>query len=323
MSVIDLTVGPNLFGTILNVFLHGVMWMQCVLYFTTFKSDKAGIRALVWFQIIAGTMNTGLIVDGLYTYTITNFGDLAADQQQNWTVVAVPAMTALIGAVVQIFFARRVYILTSMQRLVAVIGVGIVLQFPAGISIGVLCGLDPNFTDWGRWQIRFPTIAVLVLAAVVDFSITASLTWSLYRSKTGFSGTDDIVTKLIRLTIQTGLLVAIFSVIDLILFLSSPWPFHELPGFMLNKLSGIALLLTLNSRHEIRQNFGDQRQQPTKDFRQSIATGGVSTIQIQVATEASTHVQSVPQHPNTMRAAKLEEMELGTRGQYGIHLGKC
>ncbi|KDQ52828.1 hypothetical protein JAAARDRAFT_210303 [Jaapia argillacea MUCL 33604] len=341
MSIIDLTVGPNLIGTVLNVFLYGVLWMQCLMYFTTYKTDKPGIRALVWFHIIAGTVNTGFLVYGLYKYTITNFGNLMADQIQNWTAFVAPTLTAVIGAVVQTFFARRVYILTSKRWLAAVIGLTILLQFIAGICIAVLCAIHPNFADWGRWYIKFPTVSALVLGAVVDCMITASLTSTLYRSKTGFPSTDHVVTKLIRLTIQTGMIVAVFAVVDLVLYLSSPWPWHLLPGFTLNKLYAITMISTLNARNDIRQSFSGHTatagQWQTKDPRRTAPSQNLSSIQVQVTTEASVQIHSPQEHQVYGGQAQQSDRTIahwnddasksikdgpGAGGQYAILLAK-
>ncbi|KDQ52833.1 hypothetical protein JAAARDRAFT_197906 [Jaapia argillacea MUCL 33604] len=84
----------------------------------------------------------------------------------------------------------------------------------------------PNFSDWERPQMQIPIVGSLILAALVDCAITASLTWSLHKSKTGLPTADDLVTRLIRcessvLTIQTGMITAVVAVIDLILYLSS------------------------------------------------------------------------------------------------------
>ncbi|KDQ52832.1 hypothetical protein JAAARDRAFT_210307 [Jaapia argillacea MUCL 33604] len=304
MATVDLTIGPTLVGSILNVFLFGVMWMQCILYFTTFKQDKRGIRLLVWFLLVTDTVNSAFIVYVLYLYTITNFGNIDAAQHQTWPATIAPFLTSIISVFVQGFFTHRVHVLTSVRPLVVLICIGIFLQFVAGMSVSIMSNILPNFSDWGRPQMRIPIVGSLILGAVVDSSITASLTWSLQKSKTGFSVTDDLVTRLIRLTVQTGMMTAVVAVIDLTLYLSSasiPWPFHLVCGLTLPKFYTISLMSTLNARHSIRHASGQQSAHivtdgnwPTKDLHRSAhSTGVVSSIQVQVTTDVAEEFELV------------------------------
>ncbi|KDQ52835.1 hypothetical protein JAAARDRAFT_80931 [Jaapia argillacea MUCL 33604] len=289
MATVDLTIGPNLVGSILNVFLFGVMWMQCILYFTTFKQDKRGIRLLVWFLLVTDTVNSAFIVYALYVYTVANFGNMDAAQHPPWSATIAPILTSIINVFVQGFFTHRVHVLTSVRPLTVLICIGIFLQFVAGMSVSIMTYILPNFSAWGRPQMRVPIMGALILGAVVDSSITASLTWSLQRSKTGFSVTDDLVTRLIQLTVQTGMMTAAVAIIDLILYLSSPWPFHLVCGLTLPKFYTISLMSTLNARYSIRYASGQQSEHltdgnwRTRDWHQSAhSTGVVSNIQVQV-----------------------------------------
>ncbi|KDQ58623.1 hypothetical protein JAAARDRAFT_674729 [Jaapia argillacea MUCL 33604] len=292
MPLPDLLLGPIFVGTILNVFLMGVMCVQCTLYFTTFKQDRKGIQPLVWSLLVADTVNTAFLVAVLYGDVITNFGDLNAAEHTTWPATAGPLLNTIIATCVQCFFARRVYFLTPHRWVVIPIAIGISLQFVGGITVTIISNLLPNVVEWNEPRMKIPLITNVALGAVVDSLITAILTWTLRQSRTGISITDHLVTKLIRLTVQTGMVTTAVAVIDLILFLSSSYPFHLITGLILAKVYTNSLMSTLNARIMIsRSDYRSQGRVLTDvnwPFSNDVyPTGGVSGIQVEVTTEVS------------------------------------
>ncbi|KAI1797231.1 hypothetical protein LXA43DRAFT_1057036 [Ganoderma leucocontextum] len=67
---------------------------------------------------------------------------------------------------------------------------------------------------------KFQVVGILWLvgAALADVLITTALLWHLRTHKTGMLATDDLINKIIRLTVQTGLITALFAVICLVLY---------------------------------------------------------------------------------------------------------
>ncbi|KAJ3487853.1 hypothetical protein NLJ89_g11674 [Agrocybe chaxingu] len=104
--------------------------------------------------------------------------------------------------------------------------------------------------EWAAFTKFEPAVITwLGASAVADVLITASLSWSLSRRKTGIKATDDKVTKIIRLTVQTGLVTAIFATLDVVIFVTvKGTTLNFLWDFPLSKLYTNALLSTLNAR---------------------------------------------------------------------------
>ncbi|KZP33396.1 hypothetical protein FIBSPDRAFT_1035981 [Athelia psychrophila] len=76
-----------------------------------------------------------------------------------------------------------------------------------------------------------------------------------FKSKTGFSSTsNDIVNKIIRLTVQTGAITAIWAAIDLIVYLTDNTGTHLIFNVPLSKLYSNSLMSSLNTRKG--WNFG-------------------------------------------------------------------
>lgn len=98
-------------------------------------------------------------------------------------------------------------------------------------------------------MLHWPALTWLIASAVADITITASLCYYLARQKSGFSATDDTINKIIRLTVQTGLITTLFAILDVVCFLVLPHTtINFVWDFALSKLYTNALISTLNAR---------------------------------------------------------------------------
>jgi hypothetical protein len=79
---------------------------------------------------------------------------------------------------------------------------------------------------------------------VCDVIIALSMMFYLLKSRTGFSNTNTILTRIIRVTVETGLVTAIFATLDIVLFLAFPdVNYHIAPNLALAKLYSNSLLM--------------------------------------------------------------------------------
>lgn len=240
------SIGSVFIGVILNVWLYGFSCVQAYIYFSYFKKDKTFMKVFVAFLMVADTLNSILDTVMLYDYVITNFGDKIFMNIANTTFATDPTMTGIIAFSTQCFFAWRVRKLTNSWILpVMIVTLGTASFLSAiGSTIGVQ--IVKQFAEFQKFKVV--VIIWLVCAAMTDILITGSLIWTLNKSRTGFAATDDIIARLIRGTLQTGLLTSVFAVVDIILFLAFPNSLHLIPNLPLAKLYVNSLLSTLNAR---------------------------------------------------------------------------
>ncbi|KAH9933214.1 uncharacterized protein BXZ73DRAFT_77372 [Epithele typhae] len=151
-------------------------------------------------------------------------------------------LTAIIGSLVQLFFAWRVKVLTNNTLAVVVIVACSITQLRTSIATRMM----PEFVEFRRFKII--VFFWLIASAVADCLITFVLVGYLRRHKTGFGPTDDFVNKTIRLTAQTGLITAVWAIVDLVVFLASPTGVHLIFNLSLSKLYTNSLMSSLNSR---------------------------------------------------------------------------
>ncbi|KAI0804514.1 hypothetical protein BC629DRAFT_1590781 [Irpex lacteus] len=238
--------GPALIGIFINIFLFGIMITQCFFYFSTYKKDSLWIKAYVLFLLFLDLLNCVFDITWIYDDIINNFGDLDVIAVANWKLQTDPAMVAIIGTVCQLFFAWRVAVLTRNKWVTALIVITSIASMLGGLGVAIAITFVKFYKDFSKFD---QVGAVwLVCTAVCDVTIATSLTWYLRKHKTGFSQTDDVLNKIIRLTVQNGAITAVWAIVDLILFLSIPTGVHLALNFPLAKLYTNSLMSSLNSR---------------------------------------------------------------------------
>ncbi|TFK47574.1 hypothetical protein OE88DRAFT_772195 [Heliocybe sulcata] len=238
--------GPAIIGLFFNILLYGIMITQVFLYFKSFPKDRTWMKFYVLLLFVADTLNSVLDCIWMYQSIIIHFGDNDFVSKANWAFAADPAMTGIIAMLVQFFFAWRIKILTGSWILVIAVVIAALGGGLGGVGTAIAVTILPHFADFQMFQ---PVVVVwLISNAVCDVLITSALTWHLRRHKTGFPATDDIVNRIIRLTVQTGMLTAVVAVLDVGFFVGSPSGIHLAFNFPLSKLYTNSLMSTLNSR---------------------------------------------------------------------------
>ncbi|KEP52245.1 putative transmembrane protein [Rhizoctonia solani 123E] len=205
-------------------------------------------------------------------------------------------MTVTIAATAQGFFTWRINRLTGCKWLSGGIALIIAMQFAAGAASTIGAFIVVDFMRFG--ELKAQISLWLVTSALADTAITITLSWYLHSNRTGFSRTDDIITKLIRITVQTGLITTVWALVDLIMFLAVPNPLHLMFNLPLPKLYSISLLSTLNARG----GWGNDSMGLGRN-----TTGGIS---IPVSIEAShshEHQPTVPQRFRGLKKVNYEE----------------
>ncbi|KAK0201050.1 hypothetical protein DFS33DRAFT_1099023 [Desarmillaria ectypa] len=213
---IPLLTGPLVLAYMWGYGLYGVLLVQLYIYHITFRKDKIGFKIFVWSLFLLETVFTIFTTIAAWHTFGTGWGDPDALTKIDVSWEPLPALNGFIAAMVQSFYVYRIWTLTKNAWLALVI-----------------------------------EAAWLSGSAVCDLLITASIVTILYRSKPKavFSHTTNTVTRLIRYTVETGLLTSVVALCELILWLTNrQYNFHFIGFLILGKLYSNTLLATLNSR---------------------------------------------------------------------------
>ncbi|KAK0430846.1 hypothetical protein EV421DRAFT_2090548 [Armillaria borealis] len=225
-----------------NLLLLGMIFVQYYMYFIKYqRRDKLWIRIFVYALLLVNVGGTVLYMVDMYMALILNFGNAA---RSTWH----SALTAIMAGAVQLFFAWRVKVLTSSWISASSVCFTALLAVAGGIATAAEANAQQAVTDFQTFKIT--VIIWLVSSCVCDFLITGALVWYLYRGhKTGFEQSDELMDRIIRLTVQTGLITSICAMLDLITFLAIASPnVHIIFTGMLGKLYTNALMSSLNAR---------------------------------------------------------------------------
>ncbi|CDO69091.1 hypothetical protein BN946_scf184992.g40 [Trametes cinnabarina] len=106
--------------------------------------------------------------------------------------------------------------------------------------------------------------------------LSFTLAFYLNAHRTGLRKSNDVITKLILLTVTTGMLTTLFNIADLIAYITHPDNLYVLCfNFMLGKLYANALLTSLNSREYVLKDALTDHE--TLGFTSSGSNGNVRT----------------------------------------------
>jgi hypothetical protein len=157
----------------------------------------------------------------------------------------------LIGLIVELFYARRVWIVSRNIYLTVVIFVLAIIHFGFGIvfTVGSFDTARNNFSN-----LVWITSTGLGCAAVADMLIGISLCYYLSRSRTGISRTDNLIGTLMKYALTTGFLTGIIACLVVLTFGIMPENFVYVAFFwLLGKCYVNSVLAALNSRESLRE----------------------------------------------------------------------
>ncbi|KIY64258.1 hypothetical protein CYLTODRAFT_402095 [Cylindrobasidium torrendii FP15055 ss-10] len=239
--------GPMLIGMMFNLMLFGVVLTQTYIYLTTYKRrDKLWIQLFVLALLVANVLNTVFLSTDMYLALVTNFDNPAYLANSTWLFVTDPILTGIVATACQIFFCWRVKVLTSSWMLAGGVAVVATAGFLGAMLSAAHAVLTPAF-------LGFPTFKGLVIlwlvsACAADVAISGIMVWYLRKHKTGFERSDELVDRIVRVTVQTGMITSVAAIVDMIVFLVDPSGLHLLFNVVLIKLYTNTLLSSLNSR---------------------------------------------------------------------------
>ncbi|KAF8881770.1 hypothetical protein BD779DRAFT_995857 [Infundibulicybe gibba] len=252
MANVELSFGPMLMGVFINMILYGVLIVQAYTYYQTYKHDAAWIRYLVLYLFIVESLNSAFDIVMMYQPLILQWGRDEAVKFFPTMFATEPAVIVAISTPIQIFFAWRIRALTKSNWVAFIICFFSVVSFAGGVWTTVMIAIIRLFSR--KPELHWPALVWFLASCVSDVLITASLVISLSKRKTGFVATDDAISKIIRMTVQTGMLTAFFAIGDVVFFMTLP---HTALNFIwdlsLSKLYTNCLMSTLNARAGLKE----------------------------------------------------------------------
>ncbi|KAJ6513703.1 hypothetical protein C8R47DRAFT_1313819 [Mycena vitilis] len=248
---IAMITGPTMVGICLNWGFMGVLAVQLYYYTENFQDDRRLIKLIVYGLALLDIAQTVMVTADAFHWFVFGFGKMAQLDETFLNSWDVPVLDAVISLVVQAFYCWRIYLLRKTIIIPVIILLISLTQCAAGIVTGVQAH-QLGYLSLISTEV-VPQTMWLVGGALADVAIAAVLSWTLLSQRhtgAGSSQTHSMVSKIIRLVIETNALTASVAVLALILFLGVPQ--HSTlvvpPTAIIGKLYTNCLIALFNNR---------------------------------------------------------------------------
>ncbi|PBL04245.1 hypothetical protein ARMGADRAFT_1070722 [Armillaria gallica] len=244
--------GPLVVAYLLHWGLFGTLSVQLYLYYLAFPKDRKFTKYLVYGVYIIEFVQTMLFTHDAFAVFGYGFGDIEALTRVHFNWLTVPIMSAVVAFIGQVFYAYRIFIL-SKSRIIPLFVICVSLTSSvAAIITGAYCFPADSVTELNNRRMSIAVGIWCGASALCDIIIAICMTYYLMHSNTGFRRTRMLVSKLIRLTIETGTVTAVVVLLNLVLFFAFPHQtFYGTTSVIIPKLYSNAILVVLNSRIRI------------------------------------------------------------------------
>ncbi|KAL5531059.1 hypothetical protein ACEPAG_3935 [Sanghuangporus baumii] len=235
-QLVSTTLGAIQIGTYIASALFGLMTMQTYHYYCNYSNDRRFLKVLVGWIWSLELVHT-IIILGHATIKLTIIFD------------------TIIAFTVQTFFAWRLRVMSKRWELPVFCWALTVLRTITSL-IAVAKFIEIKEQSMFFKESKVLVTVVEIVSAINDVVIAAGLCYYLLRSRSGITGTDRLVTRLIRYSIQSGILTSIISVIMLVCFLVMPdnWIWIAV-HIVLAKPFSNSFLAMLNARSRLRSQL--------------------------------------------------------------------
>ncbi|KIK69632.1 hypothetical protein GYMLUDRAFT_34017 [Collybiopsis luxurians FD-317 M1] len=253
----DSTYGAAFVGLIVSTSLYGATILQTYLYYRNYPKDSLYIKLLVLALWFLDSIQLAFCATAMYWYLITNFNNPPALEKLTWSMEVQTDCNGLIALLVECFFARRVWRMSSNIYLVFIIVSLAIVHFVLGIVFTVdSFRMD---TTTGFANIIWVTSTGIGSAAAADVIIAGALCYYLSKSRTGFKKTDSLISTLIAYSLTTGLITSLIGFIIVVTFATMPSKYIWLAFFWIDgKCYVNSCLAALNSRESLREKASTQ-----------------------------------------------------------------
>ncbi|KAK0218936.1 hypothetical protein IW262DRAFT_1066740 [Armillaria fumosa] len=242
--------GPLLISCFLGLILYGILCDQVYIYYISFPNDYLVTKTVVYVLWLAETIQTvSNIIDTFDTFCY-NFGNVSELDNVHLTWFTIPILSGFVGCVAQLFYAWRMYKFSKKARwLCIMLSVIAFAQFAAAICCGHLVRKYDRYSDLQKnSEIKVAAVIWLSGAALCDAAIALCMTYLLSRAQPGLKSTQALLSRLIRLAIETGTATAALALVNIALFLAYPNNYHTVPAKCLIKMYSNTVLAVCNNR---------------------------------------------------------------------------
>lgn len=253
---IAMITAPQILGTLFNWGLYGVLSVQIYIYYLNFPDDKLPTKCLVYGTYLFEVAQTCITAANVFFWFARGYGNMIRLEDTYFSPLDTPFLCGIIAAVVQCFYAYRIY---TLQKSYWWICVGIILtsMIQTAGAFGTAFRAY-KLGEFGRFHenIIFPeSFHVWLLGDTVsDILIAGSMLWLYYKYRNQeIRHANKILAKLVFLIVETNTLTASMALLSFIFYAALPGQNYFIcTTFVMGKLYSNTLLVTFNNRIALR-----------------------------------------------------------------------
>ncbi|KAH8822205.1 hypothetical protein DL96DRAFT_1684035 [Flagelloscypha sp. PMI_526] len=253
MGAYDLTVGGLLLGLSLKQLV--LLWDRFlpILGLHNIEVQRSGLassRVIVAALFVIDTFQTIAEFYEVWHLAVENYANPNIKGVRHTLLPLSSASTAVCAFIVQIFLISRLWRLTNLNWLG---GILVFVSFGTVVESVIHNLRVYTFKNLSQLRTIVPfVITSHCLEVFINMTITTVLSWTLWRTRTGFSRTNTIIHRCIVSAIQTGFFSSLFAIGNLVTFaLYSQTFLWAVFNWPLGKIYSISLLYTLVARKEL------------------------------------------------------------------------
>ncbi|KAG2088746.1 uncharacterized protein F5147DRAFT_43804 [Suillus discolor] len=258
------TFGALFIGVTIAAVLFGLSNVQAFIYFLTHVGTGMTFYklAVIWLWIL-DALHLILIGHCVYYYLVINYANVSALTEIVWSFKLQIVVEVFIVYGVHLLYVYRIWIISRGRSRILPIIVGLIEISLSGVAIALIWALYQCHVFSDLVKIQWSTFMTLGTITFADFIIASSLCYLLATSRTGFSGTDSVITKLMVYIINTGSLTSMCSMAAMITCAVMPRNFIFLAiEILLANVYINSFLALLNARYYTQVNTDTNNSYP-------------------------------------------------------------
>ncbi|KJA23714.1 hypothetical protein HYPSUDRAFT_39550 [Hypholoma sublateritium FD-334 SS-4] len=275
--------GPLIFGTLINWTLYGVLSLQIYVYYQNFPDDSLRNKLLVYGCYVIEMAQTAMNGADFFFWFGSGFGNVAGLGEVHISPLDVPIFCGIIAAIVQLFFAYRIFTLRRSYLWICILIIlTSTLQITAAIATGYRSFKLHSFTHFHENNLFPQAFDVWSVGnTACDTLISGTMLWLLYKSEdNGCGHSKKIIGKLVRLVVETNTLTASVALLSFVFYVSVPHlNLYVFTTLIMGKLYSNTLLVTFNNRIALR-NMSEVIHFDAEGSRQPCRRQGPSGIEV-------------------------------------------
>ncbi|RDX51500.1 hypothetical protein OH76DRAFT_1481413 [Lentinus brumalis] len=257
---------PVLVGGLVALFLSGVVFMQVVLYFQMYQTDRRWTKAIVLAVWFLDLIHSAFVCTANWENLIADYGAYSTLDEIQWSIALTIALTAMTTAIVHCSFIQRIWKLSRSNWYITVPLILLALLRVASALVTTVEMLRLGSYTLFIQQFTYIFTLGLTISASLDVLITGILCYYIRRGRAGFARINHMIDALTLYTVENGMLTCIATSLSLFfwLFMRHNFAFLGL-HLAINKLYANSLLASLNARRSLvsrMQGSGDGGRYP-------------------------------------------------------------